>query len=187
VHAPGLRRYFVLTRKGLHYYVRKQDAADTSARRDLFGEHEGSIALGNIQCVDPVSDEYKRNLTFLVVSKGGGRKFALRASTAELYHRWLSTLQAVLDPQHSASRSGSGSHSRLGSSVRTSSSFPRIPTLLDFRSPPRTDNLANVTLFSSSLGLEVRRPPPGGGAPPIKETERTQVQQATKAEQQPRA
>ena len=148
------RRYFVLTRKGLHYYVRKQDAGD-HPKRDLFGEHEGSIALGNIARVDLVSEEYRRNLTFLVVSKAGGRKFYLRAGTAELYQRWVGTLQAALDPQFPSmsSRSHSGSRSSVAG---TGSSFPRIPTLLDFRSPPRTDNLANVTLFSSSLGLEVR-------------------------------
>ena len=82
------RRYFVLTRKGLHYYVRKQD--DTSARRDLFGEHEGSIALGNIARVE-THDE--KALTFIIASKAGGRKFVLRAGTPELYTRWLTTLQ----------------------------------------------------------------------------------------------
>ena len=141
----------MLTRKGLHYYVRKQDAGD-HPKRDLFGEHEGSIALGNIARVDLVSEEYKRNLTFLVVSKAGGRKFYLRAGTAELYQRWVGTLQAALDPQFPSNRSHSGSRSSVAG---TGSSFPRIPTLLDFRSPPRTDNLANVTLFSSALGLEL--------------------------------
>lgn len=37
----------MLTRKGLHYYVRQKDSGDAK-KRDLFGEHEGSIALGNI-------------------------------------------------------------------------------------------------------------------------------------------
>ena len=39
--------------------------------------------------------------------------------------------------------------------MRSSSSFPRIPTLLDFRAPPRTDNLLHVTLHSSQLALDV--------------------------------
>ena len=46
-------RYFVLTRKGLHYYVRQRDSNDAK-RRDLFGEHEGSIALGNIERIERV-------------------------------------------------------------------------------------------------------------------------------------
>ena len=146
----------MLTRKGLHYYVRKQDAGDTNARRDLFGEHEGSIALGNILKIDLVNEEYQKSLSFLIVSKSGGRKFHLRASTSELYQRWVATLQAALDPQHPSFNPSSRSASRDGHAGRPgSASFPRIPTLLDFRSPPRTDNLANVTLYSSSLGLEV--------------------------------
>ena len=40
-------RYFVLTKKGLHYYVRQREESMES-RRDLFGEHEGSIALSLI-------------------------------------------------------------------------------------------------------------------------------------------
>ena len=39
--------------------------------------------------------------------------------------------------------------------MRSSSSFPRIPTLLDFRAPPKTDNIANVVIYSSSLSLDV--------------------------------
>ena len=143
------RRYFVLTRKGLHYYVRKHDSGDSGTRRDLFGEHEGSIALGNIARIDIVDDV---NKTFVIVSKSGGRKFLLRAGSHELYQRWVGTLQTAIDP-HAVGRSGSGTSFMRGKTG--SSSFPRIPTLLDFRMPPRTDNLANITLYSGSLGLEV--------------------------------
>ena len=146
-------RYFVLTKKGLHYYVRQRDTADRD-RRDLFGEHEGSIALGNIARVEPSTTP---DLTLTIVGKGGGRRLSLRAGTEELYQRWLGTLQAAIDPSSAfnggagTGRSGSGTYSRM----RSSSSFPRIPTLLDFRAPPRTDNLAYMTLYSSALGLEV--------------------------------
>ena len=43
-------RYFVLTRKGLHFYVRQSATEDALGRKvepsgDLFGQHEGSIAI----------------------------------------------------------------------------------------------------------------------------------------------
>ena len=82
----------MLTRKGHHYYVRQRDSGDAN-RRDLFGEHEGSIALSNIERIDAVSEERKRGFTFMIVSKGGGRKFVITLefvitlSTLELYQR----------------------------------------------------------------------------------------------------
>jgi hypothetical protein len=156
-------RYFVLTKKGLHYYVRQRDSGVT--QRDMFGEHEGSIAIGNIARIElprqrNVNDE--TDMTFVIVSKNGGRRFVLKAGSEELYDRWVSTLQAAIDPScgmRSGSGSGlraSGSWTRLATRSGASGSFPRIPTLLDFRSPPRTDNLANVTLFSSVLGMRTR-------------------------------
>ena len=155
-------RYFVLTRKGLHYYVRQQGSGNSN-RRDLFGEHEGSIALGNIARVE-LGEKFPREMTFVIVSKGGGRHYVLQASTAELHQRWVATLQAAIAPPaaggglngSSNGRSGSGSAGRLGS-LRSSSSFPRIPTLLDFRLPPRTDNLLNITFYSDALGLFLAR------------------------------
>ena len=64
-------RYFVLTRKGLHYYVRQRES--TTERRDLFGEHEGSIAIGNIARIElpkPTAhhDDERCSLTFTIVS-----------------------------------------------------------------------------------------------------------------------
>ena len=156
-------RYFVLTRKGLHYYLRQRDSNDAN-RRDIFGEHEGSIALGNIALVDVGGEDMQRKLTFVVVSKSGGRKYTLKADSAELYQRWVATLQVAINPAGApgngspgsgTGRNNSGTYAGMRSGMRSSSSFPRVPTLLDFRSPPRTDNLLNVTLFSSSLGLEV--------------------------------
>ena len=169
-------RYFVLTRKGLHYYVRQRDSDDTH-RRDLFGEHEGSLALGNIAHIDLGDEEQQKELTFVVASKGGGRKYIVRAGTSELYQRWVTTLQAAVSPAEKASSSGqqasggssqacvrsnSGTHHVSssqalcgGAGMRSSSSFARIPTLLDFRCPPRTDNLAYVTLHSTALGLDL--------------------------------
>ena len=150
-------RYFVLTRKGLHYYVRQRDSTETS-RRDLFGEHEGSIALGNISQIDLGGEEYRSSFIFLIISKGGGRRYMLKAINAELYQRWVSTLQAAIAPSlGTVGRSNSGTHSALNPvrGIRSSSSFPRIPTLLDFRTPNHTDNLSTVTLYSSSLNLEL--------------------------------
>lgn len=166
-------RYFVLTKKGLHYYVRQREES-TESRRDLFGEHEGSIAIGNIARIElprPAPGSNKLDdemaLTFTIVSKNNGRRFVLRAGTAELYDRWVSTLQAAVDPAsslHSRNNSGTGSILRASGSWNplahrgsSSSSFPRIPTLLDFRSggAPRTDNIVSVTLYSSVLDLHV--------------------------------
>ena len=123
-------RYFVLTKKGLHYYVRqREDGVDN--RRDLFGEHEGSIAIGNIAHIElPRPAPGSRGggeeaLTFTIVSKNGGRRFVLRAGTAELYDRWVSTLQTAIDPS-SATRSGSGT----GSILRGSGSMTRLASRL---------------------------------------------------------
>ena len=69
----------MLTRKGLHYYVRQRESNDTN-RRDLFGEHEGSIALGNISRIEVGTSDRREAFTFAVVCKGGGRKYTLRGS-----------------------------------------------------------------------------------------------------------
>ena len=171
----------MLTRKGLHYYVRQKDSGETH-RRDLFGEHEGSIALGNIasiEIVDLATDE----LVFVIVSKSGGRRYMIRAGTAELREKWVVTLEAAIAPPPESSanpasvRTNSGSSpSRLSTGMRSSSSFPRVPTLLDFRGPPRTDNLLYVTVHSARLGLDVfLEPNLPWGMPTILERARHQV------------
>jgi hypothetical protein len=175
------RRYFVLTRKGLHYYVRQKDSGETH-RRDLFGEHEGSIALGNIASIEIINlatDE----LAFVIVSKSGGRRYMIRAGTAELREKWVATLEAAIAPPSESSansasvRTNSGSSpSRLSAGIRSSSSFPRVPTLLDFRGPPRTDNLLYVTVHSARLGVDLfLEPNLPWGMPTILERARHQV------------
>ena len=89
---PLRRRYFVLTRKGLHYYVRQNEKSDGSPRRDLFGEHEGSVALGNISHIDLVNEEHQRDRCFVVVCKGSGRRFVLRAGDLFAVLFWVTVL-----------------------------------------------------------------------------------------------
>ena len=99
-------RYFVLTRKGLHYYVRQRNSGDAN-RRDLFGEHEGSVALGNIEHIDlgGPSDEARTNFEFVIVSKGGGRKYRLRAGSAELYTLGVDA-RAAINPTNGGAPGG---------------------------------------------------------------------------------
>ena len=69
---------FVLTRKGLHYYVREKGATDLNGR-DLFGLHEGSIAIRSMSQVDVSGDDDHRPLVFTIKTKGLGRDYTLRA------------------------------------------------------------------------------------------------------------
>jgi hypothetical protein len=69
-------RYFVLTRKGLHFYVRQSAAEDAQGRKvetsgDLFGQHEGSVAIRAMRKVVPSGAE--EQLVFTIQTSGLGR------------------------------------------------------------------------------------------------------------------
>ena len=82
-------RYFVLTRKGLHFYV-KTDAADDVQGRDLFGQHEGSVAIRAMRKVEAsgADDDQRMQLAFTLQTSGLGRDYTLRARSPELFQRW---------------------------------------------------------------------------------------------------
>eukprot|EP00967_Tisochrysis_lutea_P131338 scaffold228181_cov30-Tisochrysis_lutea.AAC.1 len=142
-HEVWDERYFVLTRKALHYYVRAHGRQQLGSGRDMFGKHEGSVPITSIASIE--EDRSARELT--LVTKGPGRNYVLRARSQASYDRWCSTLNG-------ATLNLYGSTDRVFS---TSSSFHHIPSLLDFHvpppPPPRTDNVAYICLASHKLGL----------------------------------
>ena len=112
----------------------------------------------------PSDDE----LVFTIQTSGLGRDYTLRARSAELLHRWSAIIASAieelqsprqLNPLLGASADGLGQRSvdsgrLLGS---RDASFPRVPSLFDFRhqAAPRTDNLAFLVLSSAALHLDV--------------------------------
>eukprot|EP00966_Prymnesium_polylepis_P150784 3482914-Prymnesium_polylepis.1 len=90
-------RYVVLTRKGIHYYVRQPDGHDAN-RRDLFGQHDGSVGISNIARVDVGAEGDDGELRFSIVTKGGGRNYHFRAETSPLRDRWFAALQNAIAP-----------------------------------------------------------------------------------------
>lgn len=74
-HEVWDERYFVLTRKALHYYVRAGGRQQLGSGRDMFGKHEGSIAITSILSIS----EELGTLELTLVTKGPGRNYVLRA------------------------------------------------------------------------------------------------------------
>lgn len=149
-------RYFVLTRKGLHYYLREKGKTDGHGR-DLFGHHEGSVAIRAMREVDVGGGDDHRPLVFTLKTHGLGRDYTLRARSPELFQRWSTTIASAIDeiqhPRDGLLGSGEGKSMLFAS---RSSSFPRVPSLFDFRAqPPKTDNLTHLVLKSSALKLDV--------------------------------
>ena len=70
-------RYFVLTRKGLHFYIRQSAAEEDVQGRDLFGQHEGSVAIRAMRKVVPSGAG--EHLLFTIQTSGLGRDYTLRA------------------------------------------------------------------------------------------------------------
>ena len=147
---PGVweERYFVLTRKALHYYVRAPGELTAS---DLFGKHDGSVALKSISHVQPATDA-KRPLEFAIVTHGAKRNYTMRARNQESFRRWLSTLQAVLHGTIPMATSLERLHD---------ASFANVPSLLDFRGHhtaqqrATAESVAYVALASARLGLHL--------------------------------
>lgn len=163
-------RYVVLTRKGIHFYVRQPNGTDLHSR-DIFGQHDVSIGLSVISRVDAVrgresdKEEAERLLRCIVVISGG-KSYHLKAETSELLERWYSALQSAIGVKEAPSPTGSSSSSqkpvlrspsarRILRSRSMGSSFNRVPTIVDFRTFVRTDNLLYVCLSSSNLALEI--------------------------------
>ena len=121
-------RYFVLTRKGLHYYVRQRTAEDLQGR-DLFGQHEGSVSIRAMRKVVVSGDDDHRPLVFTIQTKGLGRDYTLRARSPELFQRWSSILTSAIDevqnPPLLGSQDGRSQQGLVFAS--RSSSFPRVP------------------------------------------------------------
>lgn len=149
-------RYFVLTRKGLHYYVRQRNSGDAN-RRDLFGEHEGSVALGNIEHIDlgGPSDEARTNFEFVIVSKGGGRKYRLRAGSAELYTRWVSTLEAAINPTNGGAPGGTKPGAGSANGSPTAHAHPERAGIYG---TPRALSNSRAERGRRTVGLEPRPP-----------------------------
>lgn len=160
----------VLTLKGLHYYVR-QPGKDAS-RRDLFGQHDGSVGLSNIARIEAAREEGAKGgerdyLTSITIVSKGGRHYHFRAKTPQLLTRWYSALENAIAPTpkpsttsshlslSQLSRSASGRHLTTFSSRVQGGSFHRAPTFIDFRTAVPTDNLVYLSLKSAKLKLEV--------------------------------
>ena len=147
-------RYFVLTRKGLHYYLREKGKANGHGR-DLFGHHEGSVAIRAMREVDVGGGDDHRPLVFTLKTHGLGRDYTLRARSPELFQRWSATIASAIDEIQNP-RDGMLGEGRSMIFASRSSSFPRVPSLFDFRAqPPKTDNLTHLVLRSSALKLDV--------------------------------
>jgi len=139
-------RYFVLTRKALHYYVRARGGQQQlGGGRDMFGKHEGSVAISSIASLQ----EDVPALELTLVTKGPGRNYVLRARTKGSFDRWGSTLSG-------ATLNLFGSTDRVFSN---SPSLTNIPSYQNFLSAPpaplRSDNVAYAGLASHALGLTV--------------------------------
>lgn len=162
-------RYAVLTRKGIHFYVRQPDGTD-SYNRDIFGQHDGSIGLSNIARVDEVrgrssdSEEKESLLRCTLVTKGGSKNYHFKAETTELLERWLGALQSAIGsrdhtvprvPSVRSQRDMAGGRHLMSTRTLGGGAFPRPPTLVDFRKMERTDNLMYVSLLSAKLSLEI--------------------------------
>jgi len=138
-------RYCVLTRKGLHYYVRAKKG--NLEVKDIFGKHEGSVAIKDIAHIEV---DGPRPLEITLVTRGPGRNYTFRARTEEAVARWKSTLQTAVQSQ------GASLFSSMVN-LRASASFPNVPSLLDFGVPPPvvSDNLSHLSLASHSLSLSL--------------------------------
>ena len=88
-HEVWEERYFVLTRKALHYYIRAR--GDRSGKDGMFGKHEGTIGFNRIAAV--VEDAANREVE--LVTRGPGRNYVLRAKSRAAYEQWASTLLAA--------------------------------------------------------------------------------------------
>ena len=93
-------------------------------------------------------DDDHRPLVFTIQTKGLGRDYTLRARSPELFQRWSTIISSAIDELQNPLALGSGDKMAAPMAFASrSSSFPRVPSLFDFRhqsAMPKTDNLTRA-------------------------------------------